>query len=501
MDKTVIGIDIGTTAVKAVLVSSEGRIIDEVRVAHDLISLKPGWAEENAADWWNNTVSALRELKAHEPGPFSRAECIGVTGMLPAIVMLDEDDEPVRNTIQQNDARAVEQIREITGILDQDELYRLTGGYTNQQHILPRMLWVRENEPEVFRRMRRVMGSYDYIVLKLTGVYSIELNWAAESGMFDIREKRWLTDQMELFGFDPVWFPQVNEPVSIVGHITAQAAELTGLSEGVAVIAGSADHVASTLSAGIINEGDLLIKFGGGGDILYCTEEIRTCPQLFFDYHIVPDRYLINGCMAASGSLVKWYLGDILDNYSGDTLKELDRQASQLPPAADGLIVLPYFLGEKTPVFDPEARGIMFGLTLSHTRAHIFRAVLEAVIYGFRHHIDIIRDLGYRPQHIIATNGGSRSSFWCRIAADVLNSEIRAYPSHPGSALGVAFLAGMASGAFRSWDEIHLFLQDYRLYEPDPEAVKIYDKAYRIYRNLYLQTKDSCRDLTKLYEQ
>ena len=500
MERTVIGVDIGTTAVKAVLVSSEGYIIDEVREAHDLISLKPGWAEENAADWWRNTIAALRKLKEHSPDLFSRVECVGITGMLPAIVMLDEDGEPVRNTIQQNDARSVEQIRFITERLDQEELFRLTGGYTNQQHILPRMMWVRDNEPDVFARMRWVMGSYDYIVYKLTGVRSIEMNWAVESGLFDIRKQVWLTDMMEQFSFDPSWFPQVNPSMSIIGTVTAEAAALCGLKEGTAVIAGSADHVASTLSAGIINEGDLLIKFGGGGDILYCTEEIVTCPQLFFDYHIVPDRWLINGCMAASGSLVKWYLGDILDNYSGDSLKELDREASLLPPASDGLIVLPYFLGEKTPIFDPEARGMLFGLTLSHTKAHIFRAILESVIYGFRHHIDIIRDLGYEPGHIIATNGGSRSSFWCQIAADVLDQEIKAYPSHPGSALGTAFLAGMASGAFTSWDQIHLFLQDCRIYTPDPDAVKIYRKSYEIYRKLYLQTKDSCRDIAALYQ-
>ncbi|MBR4661552.1 MAG: xylulose kinase, partial [Clostridia bacterium] len=213
----------------------------------------------------------------------------------------------------------------------------------------------------------------------------------------------------------------------------------------------------------------------------------------------VPDRYLITGCMAASGSLVKWYLGDLLDCYGGEALKELDVEASKLPPASDGLIILPYFLGEKTPIFDPEARGLMFGLTLSHTKAHIFRACLEAVIYGFRHHIDVIRELGYEPKRIIATNGGSRSRFWCQIAADVLGQEVRAYPSHPGSALGVAYLAGMTVGAFDSWEGIHAFLTEYRTFTPNPEAVKVYGKSYKIYRDLYEQTKPSCAAVADLY--
>lgn len=498
-ERTVLGIDIGTTSVKAVLVSSAGRIIDEVSASHDLISLKTGWAEENALDWWRGTVTVLKSLKERNSSLFDRAECIGVTGMVPAIVMLDETGEPIRNTIQQNDARAVEQIERVSQTVDQEQLFEVTGGYTNQQHVLPRMLWVRDNEPEIFSKLRHVLGSYDYIVYKLTGEYSIEMNWAVESGLFDIRERTWLTDQMERFGFDPEWFPPVNPSIQMVGKVTAEAAGVTGLKPGIPVIAGSADHVASTLSAGILEQGDLLIKFGGAGDILYCTDEIRTSRKLFFDYHIVPEEYLINGCMAASGSLVKWYLGDILGNYGGQALKELDEAASELPPASDGLIILPYFLGEKTPIFDPQARGVMFGLTLSHTRAHIFRACLEAVIYGFKHHIDILREIGYEPEHIIATNGGSRSRFWCQIAADVLDREIRAYPSHPGSALGVAFLAGMAANVFGSWDQIHLFLQDCRTYRPDPEAAAVYQKSYRIYRDLYERTKGICGDIADLY--
>ena len=499
--RTVLGIDIGTTSVKAILVSADGRIVDEANVPHDLLSPKAGWAEENAADWWHGAVAAVGELKKRNATLFAAVECVGVTGMVPAIVMLDENGEPIRNTIQQNDARPVAQIEEIAAAVDQEELYRKTGGYTNQQHVLPRMLWVKQNEPEVFAKLRFVLGSYDYIVYRLTGVLSVEMNWAVESGLFDIRKKVWLTDQMEQFGFDPAWFPTVNASMHIVGRVSETAARLTGIAAGVPVIAGSADHVASTLSAGIINEGDLLIKFGGAGDILYCTERIVTSKKLFFDYHIVPDRYLINGCMAASGSLVKWYLGDILDNYGGAALKELDEAAAKLPPASDGLIILPYFLGEKTPIFDPEARGMMFGLTLSHTKAHIFRACLEAVIYGFKHHIDVIEELGYRPAHIMATNGGSRSKFWCQIAADVLDREITAYPSHPGSAMGVAFLAGMASGMFTSWEQINLFLTERRTYTPDPEAAAIYKKSYQIYRDLYRQTKESCRAVADLYRR
>lgn len=500
MENYVLGIDIGTTSVKVILVSGAGFIVDEASSAHDLLSLHPNWAEEDARVWWNGTIQAVKEIAERNADKMQAIRAIGVSGMVPAIVLLDDNGEPVRNTIQQNDSRALAQIERITKTLNQDALFARTGGYTNQQHILPRLLWVAENEPKVWSRVRTIMGSYDYIVYKLTGTKSLEMNWAVESGAFDIRTREWIVEDLKAFGIDPALLPKVNPSQDIVGKTLPFTEKLMGLPSGIPVIAGSADHVASTLAAGIVQNGDLLIKFGGAGDILYCVDEIQTNEKLFFDYHIVPDNYLLNGCMAASGSLVKWFTKDIIQAESGSVFKELDLEAAKVPPASDGLVILPYFLGEKTPIFDPTARGVLFGLTLSHTKAHIFRAILEAVIYGFRHHIEVIKEMGYTPKQIIATNGGAKSKFWCQIAADVLGETVRSYPSHPGSALGVAFLAGKSVGVFSDWEEIHKFLTDYQIYEPNPKAVAVYNKSYQIYRDLYTQLKGSFENVQKLYQ-
>ncbi|KIL35785.1 hypothetical protein SD71_10235 [Cohnella kolymensis] len=499
MSRYALGIDIGTTSVKALLISQEGRIIYETNAPHDLYSEKIGWAEENAEQWWANTVSVIRQILDKVPGAASHIEAVGVSGMVPAIVMLDDQGLPLRRSIQQNDARSTNEIEMLKNKLDQQRLYELTGGFTNQQHVLPRLLWVKANEPEVWSKTATVLGSYDYITYLLTGQTSIEVNWAVESGMYDIRRGGWLTDQLDACDIPHSMFPQVHASSEIVGTITSLAAQATSLPGGIPVIAGSADHVASTLAAGIVEEGDLLIKFGGAGDILYCTNQIVTTPELFFDYHVVPDRYLLNGCMAASGSLVKWYIKDILRESSEGIFAELDAAALQVKPGSDGLIILPYFLGEKTPIFDPEARGVMFGLTLTHGRGHIFRAILEAVIYGFRHHIEVLESLGYRPNKIYATNGGAKSKFWCQIAADVLKSDIRSFPSHPGSALGVAFVAGKSTGMFTDWNKIHSFLDEYRDFSPIPSHSDVYDKSYRIYRDLYKQLQPSFAAVQKLY--
>lgn len=336
-----LGIDIGTTSVKVIMISSEGKIFAETSVPHDLISKHPNWAEEDADIWWDNTVIALKNFKKLYPDEMKKVKGIGCSGMVPAIVMLDEEGCPVRKTIQQNDARAVEQISRISAELDQDILYSRIGGKTNQQHILPRLLWVKENEPDTWKRTKWVMGSYDWIVYKLTGVKSLEMNWAVESGAMDIRSGEWLEEELNQFGIPVSMFPEVNPSMSIVGYTKEEAERELGIPCHTPVIAGSADHVASTLAAGITKKGDLLIKFGGAGDILYCVDEIETNEKLFFDYHIVPEKYLLNGCMAASGSLVKWFTKDIIHHDTPDVFEVLDAQAKDVPPASDGLIILP----------------------------------------------------------------------------------------------------------------------------------------------------------------
>ena len=500
MIKYTLGIDIGTTSVKAILISSEGRIVDEASAEHDLISLHPGWAEEDAEKWWENTVRAVRTITKRSGDKMKDLVAIGCSGMVPAIVLLDQDGKPLRNTIQQNDARCGTQIEYLKNHIDQEELYRRTGTRTNQQHVLPRLLWVKENEPEVFSRAAYVEGSYEFIAHRLTGIAHIESNWAVESGLFDIDQKCYIPEYISLLDVDENFFPPVIPSYEKAGEVMEPAAALLGIPEGTPVISGSADHIASTLAAGIVKEGDLLIKFGGAGDIMYCTDQPETNERLFFDYHIVPDKYVLNGCMASSGSLSKWYTKDILGSDDPAIFKKLDQEAALVPPASDGLIILPYFLGEKTPIFDPDARGILFGLTLSHTRGHIFRAILEAVIYGFRHHVDVLSEMGRSPERIFATNGGAKSSFWCQIAADVLGKTVTSFPHHPGSALGVAFLAGIYAGIFHDFEQIQEFLQEgARVYEPIAQNVEVYKKAYRIYRDLYVQLKPSFEALTTLY--
>lgn len=492
MKHQALGVDIGTTGVKAALIEIDGRILADATVEHDLHSPHVGWAEEDPRDWIAGTIAALRQLAQSPHFDPEGIAAVGVSGMVPAMVLLDDTGQPLRASIQQNDARAIAEVNELTERLDQNELYRRTGGKTNQQHIAPRLLWVQRNEPDVWRRTRTILGSYDLVTAWLCdaapAACSLELNWAIESGLYDVRDRRWVSDLLDAVDLDPSYFPPIHEPTDIVGTLGANAGAETGIPVGIPIVAGSADHIASALAAALRADGDTLIKFGGAGDILFCSSQPITHPSLFIDAHDIPGKYLLNGCMAASGSLVKWYVSEILGlSTAKSTLIELDREAGHIPAGSGGVTILPYFLGEKTPIMDPQARGVIFGLDLSHSRAHIYRAILEAVMYGFRHHVDVLKEASLFPTQFFATNGGVSSSIWRQIAADALNAPITSFRNHPGSVLGVAYVAGMAQGLFTDWSEIDRFLADRFVNEPNRDAAASYDSSYAIYRELYLR--------------
>ena len=240
--------------------------------------------------------------------------------------------------------------------------------------------------------------------------------------------------------------------------------------------------MASAFAAGLIEDGDLLVKLGGAGDILLSTDDVLVDERLYLDFHLVPGRYLPNGCMAASGSLIRWFH----EQFGRETdLKALDQEAQAAGPGAGGLVLLPYVLGEKTPVNDARARGVLYGMHLGHTRGHVFRAVLEGISFGFRHHLDVFRERGHEPRRVRVTNGGARSELWKQVTADVLGLPLEVPRESAGSALGAAFLAAKGTGMYDAWSDIERFVDIGRVVEPDPAARAAADESYAVYRELY----------------
>lgn len=484
----VLGIDIGTTAVKALaldLAHGRWQAVESPPLA--LHTEHAGWAEVDPSDWQRAVESCLGQLR-EQLGTFDGIGAVGVCGMVPATVLLDETGTPLRRSIQQNDARTGAEVALISRTLGAERAFERTGSVPNTQQVLPKLLWLRAHQPETLARARRVVGSYDLVRSWLTGDLVVEANWALEGGLWDLHERTWWHEALTTFDIPPSWLGPVSMPWEVVGEVATAWGEELGLRRGTPVVAGSADHVASALAAGIVEPGQTLIKFGGAGDILYASATPLLHPRLYFDLHDLPGRYLLNGCMASSGSLVRWMLERT--KHASSELAHLDDEAAGLPPGSGGLVILPYFLGEKTPLFDPAARGIVFGLGLHHGDAHLFRATLESVMYGFRHHLDVLSEAGLPVHEVRATNGGARSRLWRQIAADVLGRPVHAYPHHPGSALGAALVAALGTGLATDPGKLAVARLDGRIHEPNPAATARYDELYHVYRSLYERNRD-----------
>lgn len=490
-----LGIDVGTTGLKAVILHRDRGIIAQTERPHDLISAHPGWAEEDPAQWWRTTREAVRELLTLVPA--AEIAAVGVSGMVPALILLDALGQPIRPAIQQNDARSIAEVAELSASVNPEEFFTITGGVVNQQNIDPRWRWLQKHEPANVARTAHICGSYDFIRLRLTGELVLEENWAAESALYDIRAHRWHAPYLEHACINAAQLPPVKPPSAVIGGISQEATEATGLRAGTPVVAGSADHVAAALAAGLTRTGDLLLKFGGAGDILYCTNRPEPDPHFYFDYHDIPGLSMINGCMATSGSLVKWFANQLA---GGTSLSELDQEAWSIPPGSDGIILLPYFLGEKTPIFDPTARGVFAGLMLHHTRAHLYRAALEAVCYGFAHHLMLLRKAERPVQRVLAADGGSRSTLWMQIAADVMDHTVEVVTGEAASALGTAFVAAMGVHLLPDWHDIARFVTRGPIYHPRKEAVQSYQKGFALYQELYTRLRSFLPELAQLQD-
>lgn len=473
----VLGIDVGTTATKALLIDVDaGRVVAEAERRSDLRSPHPGWAEEDPEQWWSNICDLQTELTLDD------VRAVGVSGMAPCVILLDDGRSLLRPSVQQNDARATAEVAEIARELAHARVLERTGSPVTQQSVAPTLRWLARHEPDTWAATRTVCGSYDLIGGRLTGERFVEQNWALESGLFDLETGDWAQDICAAGGIDADLLPPVRSSSHVVGSVTGTAARATGLPEGTPVVAGSADHVASAFAAGLLEDGDLLVKLGGAGDILLSTDVPLFDERLYLEHHLVPGRYLPNGCMAASGSLIRWFdeqLG------GGADLATLDAEAAATPPGAEGVVALPYFLGEKTPINDPHARGVFYGIHLGHTRGHLFRAVLEGISYGFRHHLDVFRERGFEPRRVRATNGGARSELWAQVTADVLGLPIELPSEHYGSALGAGFAAAIGADVIGDWGEIERFVHIGRTIEPQPGAHEASGRGYRTFRDLY----------------
>ncbi|RCW87089.1 FGGY-family carbohydrate kinase [Paracoccus lutimaris] len=482
-----LGLDIGTTSTIGILVETSGRVLALASRAVTLHSEQPGWAEEDPAEWWRNCCEIIPDLLRQSGIAADGIAGIGVAGMLPATVLLDAGGLPLRRAIQQSDGRAGAEVAEMRREIDEAAFLQAAGCGINQQLVGAKMRWLARHEPQIVARARLLLGSYDYINYRLTGRAAVEQNWALEAGIVNVATGRIDLAQAERTGIPGHLLPELIGSSAMLGRVTAEAAAATGLAEGIPVVGGAADMIASCLGAGVVQGGDVLLKFGGAVDILTATPVLKPDPRLFLDYHLVPGLWLPNGCMSTGGSVLNWFVETFaggIEPLNGSRHAALDAMAAQRPAGAMGLTFLPYLLGEKTPLHDPAARGVLNGLTLSHDLGHIWRAVLESYAYAIRHHIDAFNDIGHPTTRFLVSDGGAKSSVWMGIVADVLDQPLQRLAGHPGSCLGAAWTAAVGLGA-ADWGGITAFTAPDARFTPNPAHRDIYDRGYAAFRDLY----------------
>lgn len=485
-----LGVDLGSSGVKAILLSIDRGIVASGSKEVALYSLNTGWAEADPQEWWNAFCALVPQLLEMAEAKSEDIKALSISGMVPAVLVLDEDKNPLRNAILQNDARAQSEIEELRNSLVGVDLLAETGSILTQQSVAPTALWLSRNESEVWNQTKYLVGSYDWLAIALGADVHVEENWARESGLYDFSgEPLDVVRSATKISWPALSTVQVSG--AAVGTVNSKAALATGLRLGTPIVVGGADHVLSAFGAGLINNGDCLIKLGGAGDILAVSDEKFLDARLYLDSHPTPGKWMPNGCMATSGSLLRWEQ----NTFGFVELSQLDDLAKSSTPGA--LITLPFFLGEKSPIHDANLRGVIAGLHLGTSRGDIHRSFLEAIAFGFRHHLEVFSERGLVLNNPRVTNGGSKSTLWKEILADVLNRELVPIQGHPGASFGAAVIAAVGVGSVRDWSFVVGYLPQGEAIMPNPQNREIYDQRFIQYKELIVQTTEISHALAR----
>ena len=507
--KYLLGVDVGTSGTKGVITDLKGRVLAFQSVETETISPQPGWYEHDAEKtWWGSFCQVTQALLLETGIQPEEVAAVGTSALCPDMLPLDETGRPLRSAILYGiDTRAQGEIDELNALFGEEFILERSANVLSGQSIIPKYLWFKRNEPELAARTRMIHSATGYLVYKLTGQHVMDPVVAVFCNpIFDVRTLKYDEDVAKKMGIDLQSLPRVVESSDIAGEVTGQAARETGLAPGTPVIAGTCDAVAETLSAGSVLPGDAAMTMGSTINLYVNMDEVKAHPSLAFVPYVVPGLYTLAAGMATSASLTRWFR----DNF-GHVEMETERllglnayqllsdQAAQAPPGSEGLLVLPYFAGERTPIWDPQARGLIVGLTLSHKRAHVYRALLEGTAYGVRHNIDVMGELGVDIKRVVATGGGTRNHLWIQIISDMTGIPIEIPVAAYGSPYGCAYLAGYGAGLFPDFDVLRneWVRIEHRL-EPNPTLKPLYDKYYEIYRRLYEHTKEDMHALARL---
>ncbi|MEZ4591127.1 MAG: xylulokinase [Chloroflexota bacterium] len=480
-----IGIDSSTTATKALLMDENGRVVGVASSSYDYETPRPLWSEQRPELWWTGTVASIRQLLAETAVPPTQIKAIGLTGQMHGLVLLNQHGEVLRPALLWNDQRTGAECDEMRTIIGKSRLVDITGNDALTGFTAPKILWVKHHEPEIYAQIAHILLPKDYVRYKLTGEFATDKAGAAGTQLFDVRQRDWSAEVVGKLGIDPTWLPQTFEGTAVTGHLTPQAAEATGLTVGIPIVAGGGDQAANAVGTGAVVDGVVALSLGTSG-VVFASSDVPVVEpngRLHAFCHAAPGKWHLMGVMLSAAGSLRWFHDTFAPETSYD---DLLAPAANVPPGSEGLLFLPYLTGERTPHPDPLGRGAFVGLTVRHTVAHMTRAVLEGVAFGLRDSLELMRGAGLANiSQIRASGGGLRSPLWRQILADVLQAEIVTVNSTEGAAYGAAVLALVGAGVFPSVEAACAELvQVTGQTEPGGDTVA-YDQLYPLYRQLY----------------
>ena len=443
-----VGIDSSTTATKALLISADGEVLGVASSEYTYETPRSMWTEQHPELWWRATIASIRQALSQSQVDPADVKGVGLTGQMHGLVLLDRAGEVLRPAILWNDQRTAAECDEIRERLGKDQLIQITGNDALTGFTAPKILWVKNNEPEIFAQVGQILLPKDYVRFKLTGEYATDKAGGAGTLLFDVRKRDWSRTVVDALEIDPAWLPLTFEGTAVTGHISPQAAEATGLKMGTPVVGGGGDQSAQAVGVGAVEPGIVALTLGTSGVVFASTDEPFIEPEgrLHAFCHAVPGRWHLMGVMLSAAGSLRWYRNTLAPDVDFDTLLA---PAADVSPGSEGLLFLPYLTGERTPHPDPLARGAFVGLTVRHTRPHLTRAVLEGVAFGLRDSFELMKSAGLAEiRQARVSGGGAKSPLWRQIMADVLDSELVIVNTTEGAAYGAALLAATGAGVF-----------------------------------------------------
>lgn len=506
--KYTIGVDIGTSGTKSVLFDTKGTVISSATAEYPLYQPQNGYAEQQPEDWYNAAISTIKTIVSESGVDSSDIVGVGLSGQMHGLVMLDENNSVIRPSIIWCDQRTAKECKEITEKVGAERLVEITANPALTGFTASKILWVRNNEPENYAKCRHILLPKDYVRFMLTGVYATEVSDASGMQLLDVPNRCWSDEVLEKLDIDKSLLAKVYESPEVTGTITEKAAQLTGLKAGTIVVGGAGDNAAAAVGTGVVSDGKAFTTIGTSGVVFAHTSSISidTKGRVHTFCCAVPGCWHVMGVTQGAGLSLKWFR----DNFCTEEKETaklmevseyylMDKEAETVRIGADRLLYLPYLMGERTPHLDPNARGMFFGLSAMHTKKHLLRAVMEGVAYSLRDCKEIFKDMGTEVSDMMACGGGGTSSLWRQMLADLYNCPVKTVSSKEGPALGVAILALVGAGIYKSVPEAcNEIIKTDKIQNPVIENVPEYEKYYHLYTELYHAVKEKYTELSTL---